>query len=119
MIRLADPGIRLVGQQEREAPGASASSVWQKPGNAQTSRALPTLVAGIDQTVMMSLAMAVVAPVACVGGLGNDVLQAIDTQFLTAGFLTGFALVAIAIILDRTSRASGRRLQKHSEVIHG
>lgn len=119
MIRLADPGIRPVGEEKCEAPGASASSVWQTPGNAQTSRALPAIVAGIDQTIMMSLAMVVVASMAGVGGLGNDVLQSIDTQFLTVGFLTGFALVAIAIIFDRTSRASGRRLQKHSEVIHG
>ncbi len=68
---------------------------------------------------MMSLAMVVVASMVGVGGLGKNVLQAINNQFFTVGFLNGFALVAIAIIFDRTSQAYGRRLQKHSEVIHG
>jgi glycine betaine/proline transport system permease protein len=47
------------------------------------------------------------------------VLQAINNQFFTVGFLNGFALVAIAIIFDRTSQAYGKRLQKHREIIHG
>ena len=76
-------------------------------------------MAGINQTIMMSLAMVVVASMVGVGGLGKNTLQAINNQFFTVGFLNGFALVAIAIIFDRTSQAYGRRLQKHSEVIHG
>lgn len=46
-------------------------------------------------------------------------LQAISNQFLTIGFLNGFALVAIAIIFDRASQAYGKRLQRHTEVVHG
>lgn len=119
MIRLTNLGIRLVDQEVLEAADAFGSSAWQKLKNVQMPLALPTIMAGINQTIMMSLAMVVVASMIGVGGLGKNVLQAIANQFFTVGFLNGFALVGIAIIFDRTSQAFGRRLQKHSEVIHG
>ena len=119
MIRLTNLGIRLVDKEVLEAADAFGSSGWQKLKNVQMPLALPTIMAGINQTIMMSLAMVVVASMVGVGGLGKNVLQAINNQFFTVGFLNGFALVAIAIIFDRTSQAYGRRLQKHSEVIHG
>jgi glycine betaine/proline transport system permease protein len=119
MIRLTNLGIRLVDKEVLEAADAFGSSGWQKLRNVQMPLALPTIMAGINQTIMMSLAMVVVASMVGVGGLGKNVLQAINNQFFTVGFLNGFALVAIAIIFDRTSQAYGRRLQKHSEVIHG
>ena len=119
MIRLTNLGIRLVDKEVLEAADAFGSSAWQKLKNVQMPLALPTIMAGINQTIMMSLAMVVVASMVGVGGLGKNVLQAINNQFFTVGFLNGFALVAIAIIFDRTSQAYGKRLQKHSEVIHG
>ena len=119
MIRLTNLGIRLVDKEVLEAADAFGSSGWQKLKNVQIPLALPTIMAGINQTIMMSLAMVVVASMVGVGGLGKNVLGAINNQFFTVGFLNGFALVAIAIIFDRTSQAFGRRLQKHSEVIHG
>ncbi|WP_377289498.1 ABC transporter permease [Rhizobium sp. SG2393] len=119
MIRLTNLGIRLVDKEVLEAADAFGSSGWQKLKNVQMPLALPTIMAGINQTIMMSLAMVVVASMIGVGGLGRNVLQAINNQFFTVGFLNGFSLVAIAIIFDRTSQAFGRRLQKHSEVIHG
>ncbi len=119
MIRLTNLGIRLVDKEVLEAADAFGSSGWQKLRNVQMPLALPTIMAGINQTIMMSLAMVVVASMVGVGGLGKNVLQAINNQFFTVGFLNGFALVAIAIIFDRTSQAYGKRLQKHSEVIHG
>ncbi|WP_075292709.1 ABC transporter permease [Pararhizobium arenae] len=119
MIRLTNLGIRLVDKEVLEAADAFGSSSWQRLKNVQIPLALPTIMAGINQTIMMSLAMVVVASMVGVGGLGKNVLQAINNQFFTVGFLNGFALVAIAIIFDRTSQAYGRRLQKHSEVIHG
>ena len=119
MIRLTNLGIRLVAKEVLEAADAFGSSGWQKLKNVQMPLALPTIMAGINQTIMMSLAMVVVASMVGVGGLGKNVLQAINNQFFTVGFLNGFALVAIAIIFDRTSQAYGKRLQKHSEVIHG
>ncbi len=119
MIRLTNLGIRLVDKEVLEAADAFGSSTWQKLKNVQMPLALPTIMAGINQTIMMSLAMVVVASMIGVGGLGKNVLQAIANQFFTVGFLNGFALVGIAIIFDRTSQAFGKRLQKHSEVIHG
>ncbi|MDI7863596.1 proline/glycine betaine ABC transporter permease [Rhizobiaceae bacterium n13] len=119
MIRLTNLGIRLVDKEVLEAADAFGSSNRQKLFNVQVPLAMPTIMAGINQTIMMSLAMVVVASMIGVGGLGKNVLQAITNQFFTIGFLNGFALVVIAIIFDRTSQAYGRRLQKHTEVIHG
>ncbi|WP_137130125.1 proline/glycine betaine ABC transporter permease [Rhizobium sp. FY34] len=119
MIRLTNLGIRLVDRDVLEAADAFGSSPRQKLMNVQIPLALPTIMAGINQTIMMSLAMVVVASMVGVGGLGKNTLQAINNQFFTFGFLNGFALVAIAIIFDRTSQAFGKRLQKHSEVVHG
>ncbi|MBP2549217.1 glycine betaine/proline transport system permease protein [Neorhizobium galegae] len=119
MIRLTNLGIRLVDRDVLEAADAFGSSPAQKLWNVQIPLALPTIMAGINQTIMMSLAMVVVASMVGVGGLGKNTLQAINNQFFTFGFLNGFALVAIAIIFDRASQAFGKRLQKHSEVVHG
>ena len=119
MIRLTNLGIRLVDVEVLEAADAFGSSSRQKLMNVQIPLALPTVMAGINQTIMMSLAMVVVASMIGVGGLGKNVLQASANQFLTIGFLNGFALVTIAIIFDRASQAYGKRLQRHTEVVHG
>lgn len=119
MIRLTNLGIRLVDSEILEAADAFGSSSRQKLWNVQLPLALPTIMAGINQTIMMSLAMVVVASMVGVGGLGKNTLQAISNQFFTFGFMNGFALVVIAIIFDRASQAYGKRLQKHSQVLHG
>jgi glycine betaine/proline transport system permease protein len=119
MIRLTNLGIRMVDREVLEAADAFGSSNRQKLWNVQIPLALPTIMTGINQTIMMSLAMVVVASMVGVGGLGKNVLQAINNQFFTIGFLNGFALVAIAIMFDRASQAFGRRLQKYREVQHG
>ncbi len=119
MIRLTNLGIRQVDKDVLEAADAFGSSNRQKLLDVQIPLAMPTIMAGINQTIMMSLAMVVVASMIGVGGLGKNVLQAITNQFFTIGFLNGFALVVIAIIFDRTSQAYGRRLQKHTAIIHG
>lgn len=118
MIRLTNLGIRLVDKEVIEAADAFGSSRRQKLWGVQLPLALPTIMTGVNQTIMMSLAMVVVASMVGVGGLGKNVLQAINNQFFTVGFLNGFALVAIAIIFDRTSQAFGKRLQKHREAGH-
>lgn len=116
MIRLTNLGIRLVDKEVIEAADAYGSSARQKLWNVQLPLALPTLMTGVNQTIMMSLSMVVVASMVGVGGLGKNVLQAINNQFFTMGFLNGFALVAIAIAFDRASQAFGKRLQRHTEV---
>ncbi len=119
MIRLTNLGIRLVDKDVLEAADAFGSSNWQKLKDVQLPLALPTIMAGINQCIMMSLAMVVVASMIGVRGLGQPVLQAINNQYFTLGVMNGLAIVAIAIIFDRASQAYGKRLQKHSEVIHG
>jgi len=118
MIRLTNLGIRLVDREVTEAADAFGADARQKLFGVQLPLALPTIMTGVNQTIMMSLAMVVVASMVGVGGLGKNVLQAITNQYFTVGFLNGFALVAIAIIFDRTSQAFGKRLQKHREVGH-
>lgn len=119
MIRLTNLGIRLVDTDVLEAADAFGSSAWQKLKNVQLPLALPTIMAGINQCIMMSLSMVVVASMIGVKGLGQPVLQAINNQYFTMGVMNGLAIVAIAIIFDRATQAYGRRLQKHSEVVHG
>lgn len=115
VIRLTNLGIRHVAPDVLEAAEAFGSSKWQKLRDVQLPLALPTIMAGVNQTIMMSLAMVVVASMIGVRGLGQPVLQAINNQYFTMGVMNGLAIVAIAIIMDRTTQAYGRRLQKHAE----
>ena len=119
MIRLTNLGIRLVDRDVLEAADAFGSSSWQKLRNVQIPLALPTIMAGINQTIMMALAMVVIASMIGVQGLGQPVLRAINNQYFTLGLFNGLAIVGIAIIFDRISQAYGRRLQKHLEAVHG
>ncbi|KGJ09772.1 proline/glycine betaine ABC transporter permease [Paracoccus versutus] len=115
VIRLTNLGIRQVAADVLEAAEAFGSSSWQKLRDVQLPLALPTIMAGVNQTIMMSLAMVVVASMIGVRGLGQPVLQAINQQYFTMGVMNGLAIVAIAIIMDRTTQAYGKRLQKHTE----
>jgi len=119
MIRLTNLGIRQVDRDVLEAADAFGSSSWQKLKNVQMPLALPTIMAGINQTIMMALAMVVIASMIGVQGLGQPVLKAIANQYFTLGVFNGLAIVGIAIIFDRVSQAYGKRLQRHLEVIHG
>ncbi|MGV4797117.1 ABC transporter permease subunit [Rhizobium sp. F40D2] len=119
MIRLTNLGIRLVDKDVLEAADAFGSSSWQKLRNVQLPLALPTIMAGINQTIMMALAMVVIASMIGVQGLGQPVLKAIANQYFTLGIFNGLAIVGIAIIFDRVSQAYGHRLQKHREIVHG
>jgi glycine betaine/proline transport system permease protein len=81
--------------------------------------ALPTIMAGINQTIMMALAMVVIASMIGVQGLGQQVLKSISNQYFTLGVLNGLAIVGIAIIFDRVSQAYGKRMQQYQQVSHG
>ncbi|KGJ03109.1 glycine betaine/proline transport system permease protein [Paracoccus halophilus] len=115
VIRLTNLGIRHVAPDVLEAAEAFGSGSWQKLRDVQLPLALPTIMAGVNQTIMMSLSMVVVASMIGVRGLGQPVLQAINNQYFTMGVMNGLAIVAIAIIMDRTTQAYGKRLQKHTE----
>ncbi|WP_182084138.1 proline/glycine betaine ABC transporter permease [Aureimonas sp. ME7] len=119
IIRLTDLGIRLVDREVLEASDAFGSSSWQKLFDVQLPLAMPTIMTGINQTIMMALAMVVIASMIGVQGLGQPVLRAINNQYFTIGIFNGLAIVGIAIIFDRISQAFGQRLQRHKEQGHG
>ena len=110
IIRLTNLGIRLVDKDVIEAADAFGSSHWQRLKNVQMPLALPTIMAGINQTIMMALAMVVIASMIGVQGLGQPVLKAIANQYFTLGMFNGLAIVGIAIVFDRVSQAYGQRL---------
>ena len=113
MIRLTNLGIRLVDNEVLEAADAFGASPWQKLTQVQIPLALPNIFAGVNQTIMMSLAMVVIASMIGVTGLGQPVLKAISNQYLAMGLLNGLAIVALAIIFDRISQSYGKRLQSY------
>ena len=119
VVRLTNLGIRLVDKDVLEAADAFGASPRQKMLKVQLPLALPNLFAGVNQTIMMALAMVVVASLIGVPGLGSQVLKAVSNRYLTLGMMNGLAIVAIAIVFDRVSQKFGKRLQKHSEKVHG
>jgi glycine betaine/proline transport system permease protein len=119
IIRFTNLGIRLVPADVLEASEAFGTSAWQKMTKVQLPLALPTIMAGVNQTIMLALALVVIASMIGVQGLGQPVLKAIANQYFTLGMFNGLAIVGIAIIFDRASQAYGKRLQRHLEVVHG
>lgn len=113
IVRLTNLGIREVDFSLIEAAEAYGCNAWQKLVNVQLPMALPSIFAGVNQTIMMSLSMVVIASMIGVKGLGQPVLKAISNQYFSMGLLNGLAIVAIAVIFDRVSQHYGHRIQKH------
>ena len=113
IVRLTNLGIRLVDKEAMEAADAFGATYRQRLFMVQIPLALPNIFAGINQTIMMALAMVVIASMIGVAGLGLPVLQAVQNQYLSMGLLNGLAIVALAVIFDRVSQAFGTRIQKH------
>jgi glycine betaine/proline transport system permease protein len=118
IVRLTNLGLRLVDKEVLEAADAFGASYRQKLFGVQIPLALPNIFAGVNQTIMMSLAMVVIASMIGVRGLGVPVLRAVSNQYLALGLMNGLAIVALAIIFDRISQIFGKRLQKHREGTH-
>lgn len=113
VIRLTNLGIRLVDKDVLEAATSYGASPSQRLWQVQLPLAMPTIMAGINQTIMMSLAMVVIASMIGVKGLGQPVLKSITNQYFTLGLLNGLAIVALAIIFDRVSQSYAKRSQQH------
>lgn len=119
IVRLTNLGIRLVQEDVLEAANSFGASYRQRLLGVQIPLALPNIFAGVNQTIMMALAMVVIAALIGGSGLGTPVLRAVNNQYLALGLFNGMAIVALAIIFDRVSQAYGKRLQKHREGGHG
>lgn len=115
VIRLTNLGIRLVDREVLEAATAYGANARQRLLGVQLPLALPTIMAGINQTIMMALSMVVIASMIGVKGLGQPVLKSITNQYFTVGLLNGLAIVALAIMFDRVSQSYAKRTQRHME----
>ncbi len=113
IVRLTNLGIRLVDKDVLEAADSFGANYWQKLFGVQMPLALPTIFAGVNQTIMMALAMVVIASMIGVKGLGLPVLRAISNQYLALGLMNGLAIVVLAIIFDRVTQKFGLRMQKY------
>ncbi len=103
-IRLTNLGIRQVSPDTLEAARAFGATPTQLLFKVQMPLALPTIMAGINQTTMMALAMVVVASLVGAGGLGADVLKAIGRLQIGNSVLAGMSIVFLAIIIDRITQ---------------
>jgi glycine betaine/proline transport system permease protein len=111
MIRLTALGIRQVSNQVKEAALAFGATPFQLLVKVEVPLAVPSLLAGINQVIMMSLSMVVIAGLIGAGGLGNDVIRALNFLQIGHGFLVGIAIVLMAMTLDRIVRGRGDGLR--------
>lgn len=109
LIRLTDLGIRLADKEVLEASRAYGANTWQQLFGVQIPLALPNIMAGINQTTMMALAMVVIASMIGATGLGQEVLQGINRLEVGRGLMAGVSIVVLAILFDRITQAYGRR----------
>ncbi len=113
LIRLVDLGIREVDKEVVEACQAFGGTRLQTLTGVQIPLALPSIMQGINQTMMMSLAMVVVASMIGARGVGETVLIGLQRNDAGMGFIGGIAIVILAIVFDRITQAAGLRLQAH------
>ena len=109
IIRLTNLGIRQVDTSVIEAAKSFGSTSWQLLAKIQIPLAMPTVMAGLNQTVMMALAMVIIASLIGAQGLGAEVWTGIQRLEVGRGIIAGLSIVFTAIILDRVSQAFGRR----------
>ncbi|MDP2782518.1 proline/glycine betaine ABC transporter permease [Devosia sp.] len=111
LVRLTDLGLRSVDPAVMEASRAFGTNPRQRLLGVQIPLALPTILAGVNQTTMMALSMVVIASMIGAGGLGYQVLQGIGRLEVSRGLFAGLGIVALAIIFDRVTQAFGKQLQ--------
>ena len=110
-IRLTNLGIRQVSPETVEAARSFGASPIQLLFKVQMPMALPTIMAGINQTTMLALSMVVIASLVGASGLGEDVFRALQRQDPGNSVIAGLSIVLIAIVIDRLTQATARRQQ--------
>lgn len=108
VVRLTNLGIRQVDVEFVEAGQAFGCTSSQLLFKVQLPNALPSIMAGINQTIMLSLSMVVIASMIGAGGLGNTVLTGIQRLDVGTGFEGGLAVVILAVVLDRITQSFGK-----------
>jgi len=107
-VRLTELGIRGVDHEVVEAGQAFGASPWRILRQIQLPLAMPTIMAGINQVIMLSLSMVVIAGMVGAGGLGAEVVASLNRIDVALGFEAGLAVVILAIYLDRLTAALGQ-----------
>jgi glycine betaine/proline transport system permease protein len=108
-VRLTTMGIRQVDREQLEAGEAFGATQWQLLVKVQLPLALPALMSGVNQTIMMALSMVIVTSMVGAGGLGGEVLSSIQQLDVGLGFESGLCVVLLAIVLDRITQSFGRQ----------
>ncbi|MFP4228833.1 MAG: ABC transporter permease [Salinivenus sp.] len=108
-VRLTNLGIRQVSEEAVEAAKSFGSTPSQMLFKVELPMALPTILAGINQTVLLALSMVVIAALIGAGGLGDPVVEGIQQLRIGVGFEGGLAIVILAIFLDRVTQAAGEK----------
>ena len=116
VIRLTNLGIRQVSVEAVEAAHAFGTTPFQLLTKVQIPMALPTIMAGINQTTMMALAMVTIASMVAAGGLGDNVLRALQKNQPGNGAIAGLAIVFLAIIIDRLTQSVAQEQQDRRSV---
>lgn len=109
IIRLTSLGIRQVHPELVEAALSFGATRWQVLKRVQLPLALPTIMAGLNQTMMMALSMVVIAALIGACGLGAPVVQGLNMLDIGQATTGGISIVLLAVILDRISQAAGRK----------
>ncbi|MXX52506.1 MAG: proline/glycine betaine ABC transporter permease [Dehalococcoidia bacterium] len=112
VIRLTNLGIRQVSAEAVEAARSFGTTPFQLLTKVQVPMALPTIMAGINQTTMMALAMVTIASMVAAGGLGDNVLRALQKNQPGNGAISGLAIVFLAIVIDRLTQSVTRGRQE-------
>jgi glycine betaine/proline transport system permease protein len=107
-VRLTNLGIRQVSREQVEAGQAFGCTSTQLLFKVQLPLAMPSIMAGVNQTIMLALSMVVIASMIGAGGLGNTVLTGIQRLDVGLGFEGGLGVVLLAILLDRITQSFGR-----------
>lgn len=106
-VRMTALGIRQVNEEMVEAGRSFGCTSAQLLFKVQLPNALPSIMAGVNQTIMLALSMVIIASMVGAGGLGNDVLASIQQLDVGLGFTSGLAVVLLAVILDRITESFG------------
>jgi glycine betaine/proline transport system permease protein len=114
VVRLTSLGIRRVPDDVVEASKAFGATPLQQLWKVELPVALPTILAGVNQTIMLALSMVVIAALVGAGGLGQGVLTGINQLQVGVGFESGLAVVILAIFLDRVTQGLGGQASEAS-----
>jgi len=109
LIRLTSLGIRQVHPELVEAAQAFGATNWQVLIRVQVPLAMPTILAGMNQTIMMALSMVVIAALIGAGGLGSPVILGLNTLDIGRAVIGGLSIVLMAIVLDRITQSMAQK----------